>query len=85
MDGATETVLEYTVIGSSAHSGHYVAENILVDNPSDQVCFISPGTRPPRLKRRGQTSRWSGAFPSPLNEQWILLRLEKPSVLSEWS
>ena len=27
--------ISYTIVGCSEHSGHYVAENILVDRPQD--------------------------------------------------
>ena len=30
------TSLKYTIAGCSEHSGRYVAENIMVDNPQDQ-------------------------------------------------
>jgi hypothetical protein len=35
-----ERLLQYTVVGSSGHSGTYVAENILVDSPNDQVSAL---------------------------------------------
>ncbi|KAG5723205.1 Muskelin [Termitomyces sp. T112] len=38
VDQPTESILplEYSIVGSSAHSGRYVAENILVDRSTDQ-------------------------------------------------
>jgi hypothetical protein len=60
------TKLTYTIEGCSEHSGHYVAQNILVDAPTDHF------------------SRWSGIHQVPSVKQWILLKLESLSVLSEF-
>jgi hypothetical protein len=69
MDAAlgSDQSLEYTIASSSGHSGEYFAENI----PSGSERAWCQG------------SRWSGNFPHPLEEQYLLLKMEKPGVLSE--
>ncbi|EKM54709.1 uncharacterized protein PHACADRAFT_258727 [Phanerochaete carnosa HHB-10118-sp] len=56
--------LTYTIASGTEHSGRYVADNILHDNPLDQ------------------SSRWSGAAQSSNVQQYLLLRLDSPAVLS---
>lgn len=77
------TRLPYTIAGCSEHSGQYVAENIIVDSPKDQVRVLYlPSPARAELYLIAQSSRWSGAHQSAGARQWILLRLDKPSVLS---
>jgi hypothetical protein len=59
------TQLSYSIAGCSEHSNRFVAENILVDLPSDP------------------NSRWSGLHENPSIKQWILLRLDTPSLIGE--
>jgi hypothetical protein len=59
------TRLSYTIAGCSEHSNRYVAENIMVDAPTDP------------------NSRWSGQHESSSIRQWILLRFDELSVISE--
>ncbi|KAG9309267.1 hypothetical protein JVU11DRAFT_10751 [Chiua virens] len=47
---ATESIA-YTIAGCSEHSGHYVADNILVDRPQDQSSRWSGAQQPPSVKQ----------------------------------
>ncbi|KIK91363.1 hypothetical protein PAXRUDRAFT_830906 [Paxillus rubicundulus Ve08.2h10] len=42
--------LSYSIAGCSDHSGHYVAENIMVDRPQDQASRWSGAQQPPTTK-----------------------------------
>jgi hypothetical protein len=43
-DLENEQPLEYTIVGSSGHSGNYVADNIIVDSPGDQARALTDVT-----------------------------------------
>ncbi|KAH0828146.1 hypothetical protein J3R83DRAFT_3836 [Lanmaoa asiatica] len=47
---AIETI-PYSIAGCSEHSGHYVAENILVDRPQDQSSRWSGAQQPPSMRQ----------------------------------
>ena len=47
----TTEPIPYTISGCSEHSGHYVAENILVDRPQDQSSRWSGAQQPPSVKQ----------------------------------
>lgn len=43
--------LVYTIAGGSEHSGQYVAENIKIDRPHDQLSRWSGAQQPPSMKQ----------------------------------
>ncbi|KAF9236343.1 Muskelin N-terminus-domain-containing protein [Melanogaster broomeanus] len=45
----TETI-PYSIAGCSEHSGHYVADNIMIDRPQDQASRWSGAQQPPSTK-----------------------------------
>ncbi|KAF8134289.1 Muskelin N-terminus-domain-containing protein [Boletus edulis] len=47
----TTEPIPYSIAGCSEHSGHYVAENILVDRPQDQSSRWSGAQQPPSMKQ----------------------------------
>ena len=47
----TTEPIPYSIAGCSEHSGHYVAENILVDRPQDQSSRWSGAQQPPSMRQ----------------------------------